>query len=195
MLTMFSRGALPSTVDELLQRLRRVTRQREFAHGLLPAQWEALRYLARANAMSRTPGALASFLGTTRGTISQTLTALAGKGCIERVRSERDRRVVRLELTAAGRALLAHDPQEQIRRAVEDLPHEMSGMMARGLKAVVERLDRKVVQSFGLCRTCHHCAVERAGTAQRRCRLTGELIGADEMGLICVSHKSARPPS
>jgi DNA-binding MarR family transcriptional regulator len=195
MLTMFSQGALPSTVDELLQRLRRVTRQREFAHGLLPAQWEALRYLARANAMSRTPGALASFLGTTRGTVSQTLTALEGKGCIQRVRSEHDRRVVRLEVTAEGRAVLTHDPQELIRRAVDDLPHEMSGMMARGLKAVVERLDRKVVHSFGLCHTCHHCAVERTGTAQRRCRLTGELIGADEMGLICVSHKSARPPS
>jgi DNA-binding MarR family transcriptional regulator len=192
---MFSQGALPSIVDELLQRLRRVTRQREFAHGLLPAQWEALRYLARANAMSRTPGALASFLGTTRGTISQTLTALEGKGCLQRVRSERDRRVVRLEVTAAGRALLAHDPQELIRRAVDDLPHEMSGMMARGLKAVVERLDRRAVQSFGLCRTCQHCGVERAETAQRRCRLTGETIAADEMSLICVSHKPARPHS
>jgi DNA-binding MarR family transcriptional regulator len=195
MLTMFSQGALPSTVDELLQRLRRVTRQREFAHGLLPAQWDALRYLARANTMSRTPGALATFLGTTRGTTSQTLTALEGKGCIRRVRNEGDRRVVRLELTEAGHALLAQDPQELIRRAVDDLPQEMSGMMARGLKAVVERLDRKVVQSFGLCRSCRYCSEERMGTAQHRCRLTGEAIAAGDTGLICVSHTAARPPS
>jgi DNA-binding MarR family transcriptional regulator len=193
MLTMFSQGALPSTVDELLQRLRRVTRQREFAHGLLPAQWDALRYLARANAMSRTPGALATFLGTTRGTISQTLTALESKGCIRRLRNERDRRVVRLELTEAGHALLAQDPQELIRRAVDDLPHEMSGMMARGLKAVVERLDRKVVQSFGLCRSCLYCDDARSG--QRHCRLTGEAIAAGDVELICVSHKAARAPA
>ena len=109
---------------------------------------------------------------------------------MRRVRSERDRRVVRLEVTAAGRALLAQDPQEQIRRAVDDLPHEMSGMMARGLKAVVERLDRNVVQSFGFCRSCHYCD-DRAGA--RHCRLTGEAITVGDMSLICVSHKAARP--
>src|SRR5262245_13888628 len=124
-------GAL--SIDELLQRLRRVTRQREFAHGLLPAQWDVLRYLARANAISRTPGALAAFLGTTRGTVSQTLMALEAKGCIARVRTTRDRRVVRLELTDAGRTLLQQDPQLTIRQAVDDLPHELSGVLARGL--------------------------------------------------------------
>lgn len=181
-------AATTLAVDELLQRLRRVARQREFAHGLLPAQWEALRYLSRANPMSRTPGALATFLGTTRGTASQTLTALETKGCIARVRAAHDRRVVRLELTESGRGLLMRDPQLTIRTAVDDLPYEMSGTIARGLKAVVERLDRQAAQAFGICRTCRHF---RDSGAQRSCGLTGDAIAPDEIDQICVSYMRA----
>lgn len=181
-------AATAAAVDDLLQRLRRAARQREFAHGLLPAQWEALRYLSRANAMSRTPGALATFLGTTRGTVSQTLAALESKGCIARVRSERDRRVVRLELTESGRALLARDPQRSIRNAVDDLPQEISGIMARGLKAVVERLDRKALQSFGICRSCRHFEGDGRLDAMRRCQLTGEPIAPAAADQICISY-------
>lgn len=192
------RAATASAVDDLLQRLRRTARQREFAHGLLPAQWDALRYLSRANAMSRTPGALAAFLGTTRGTVSQTLAALDGKGCIARVRSERDRRVVRLELTESGRALLARDPQRSIRNAVDDLPQEISGIMARGLKAVVERLDRNALHSFGVCRSCQHFEEASRLDATRRCQLTGEPIAPAEADQICISHATparAQPQS
>ncbi len=74
-----------------------------------PAQWEALRFVARANRLlatfSRTPAALAgSISGSTRGTVSQVLIALEQKGHLTREPSERDRRSVVLELTsAAGR--------------------------------------------------------------------------------------------
>lgn len=47
-----------------------------FAGGLTWAQWTALRYLARANSLSRTPSAFAAFHGTTRGTASQTIKSL-----------------------------------------------------------------------------------------------------------------------
>lgn len=185
----FTPSGAPS-IDELLQRLRRIARQREFAHGLLPAQWDVLRYLARANAMSRTPGGLATFLGTTRGTVSQTLMALEAKGCIARVRTERDRRVVQLELTEAGRALLEQDPQLMIRQAVDDLPREISGMMARGLRALVDRVDRTALQSFGTCQSCrHHCG---EGAASQHCRLTGDTLAAMEMTQICVNHAPLR---
>lgn len=189
---MFRRAATASAVDDLLQRLRRVARQREYAHGLLPAQWEALRYLARANGMSRTPGALAAFLGTTRGTVSQTLAALESKGCVARVRSQRDRRVVRLELSEAGRALLGRDPQRSIRNALDDLPQEISGIMARGLKAVVERLDRTALHSFGICRFCQHFESAGQRDTMPHCQLTREPIAPAEADQICVSYAPAQ---
>ena len=65
-----------------LERLARVMRAREHEDGLNPAQREALRYLARANRFSNTPGALTRYLGATKGTISQTVMALERKGLI-----------------------------------------------------------------------------------------------------------------
>ena len=61
---------------ELMERLSRLVGQTGHAHGMKPAQWDALRYLARANRFSRTPGALTAYLGATKGTVSQTVIAL-----------------------------------------------------------------------------------------------------------------------
>ncbi len=69
---------------QLIERLDRLVRSGESGHGLNPAQWEALRYLARANRFSRNPAALADYLGSTRGTVSQTLIALEQKGHVAR---------------------------------------------------------------------------------------------------------------
>src|SRR3546814_7076019 len=54
----------------LLDRLSRLTRELQFVDGLNPAQWEALRFLATANKYSRSPTALAEYLGATKGTVS-----------------------------------------------------------------------------------------------------------------------------
>ena len=64
----------------LLERVSRLARAASFEHGLHPAQWEALRYLASANIFSNSPKALARYLGATKGTVSQTLAALVAKG-------------------------------------------------------------------------------------------------------------------
>jgi DNA-binding MarR family transcriptional regulator len=60
----------------------RLMRAGEHEGGLNPAQWEALRYLSRANRFSNSPIALTRFLGSTKGTISQTIEALERKGFI-----------------------------------------------------------------------------------------------------------------
>src|SRR5271165_5518540 len=116
--------AFAQRVAELIDRLARLTRELQFVHGLNPAQWEALRFLARANRYSRSPGALAEFLGTTKGTASQTLIALENKGYIARARSDTDRRAMRLELTPEGEALLQQDPILTIEHAASRLTEE-----------------------------------------------------------------------
>ncbi|MEE8171570.1 MAG: MarR family transcriptional regulator, partial [Alphaproteobacteria bacterium] len=73
-------------VSELIDRVGRVTRGLQFVNGLSPAQWEALRFIARANRYSSNPTALAKFLGSTKGTVSQTLISLEKKGYVQRLR-------------------------------------------------------------------------------------------------------------
>ena len=81
-----------------LERLARVMRAREHEDGLNPAQWEALRFLGRANRFSDSPGALTRYLGATKGTISQTLMALERKGYISKAARLGGRKSVRLAL-------------------------------------------------------------------------------------------------
>ena len=47
-------------------------------HGLRDREWMALRFLGRANRFSRTPSALAGFIGATRATASQIVKTLEG---------------------------------------------------------------------------------------------------------------------
>ena len=91
-----------SNISELVDRIGRIVHAIQFANGLNPAQWEALRFLSRANGYSRSPGALAEYLGSTKGTVSQTLIALESKGYVIRNRSETDRRSIKIELTDEG---------------------------------------------------------------------------------------------
>lgn len=81
-----------------------------YCHGLNPAQWSALRYFADAKPGDRTPSAFARIHRATKGTVSQTLIALARKGLVEKVTDAKDGRSITINLTDAGTALLAKDP-------------------------------------------------------------------------------------
>ncbi|MGI9476010.1 MAG: MarR family winged helix-turn-helix transcriptional regulator [Hyphomicrobiaceae bacterium] len=141
----------------LLERIGRLIRTEEQVSGLYPAQWSALRYLARANRFSRTPMALAHYLGSTRGTVSQTLIALERKGFIKRTQSLRDKRSVDIDLTASGRELLKSDP-------ILDLANDIewaSNAHSSDARDVLERILTQLISSndgrpFGQCKTCRH---------------------------------------
>src|SRR6266540_3826854 len=89
-------------IVQSLERLSRLMRASEFGDGLNPAQWEALRYLARANRFSNSPGALTRYLAATKGTISQTVIALERKGYIAKANRPGEKRSIILTLTARG---------------------------------------------------------------------------------------------
>ena len=57
-------GDGPERIAALIERIGRLLSTDAHAGGLLPVQWEALRY--RANRFSRTPAALTAYLGLTR---------------------------------------------------------------------------------------------------------------------------------
>ena len=101
----------------LLERIGRVLQNDAHTHGLKPTQWEALRYLGRANKFSRSPSAVTAYLGMTKGTVSQTLAALERKGLIEKSSDPADKRNIHINLTSAGDELLEEDPVRQFARS------------------------------------------------------------------------------
>jgi len=107
---------------ELVFHLGRIASGEGLAERLTAAQWAALRYFAQANRFSQTPSAFAAFHATTRGTASQTIKSLETQGYLTRIRSEGDRRSVRLVLTEKARGILANDPFESLVRAADSLP-------------------------------------------------------------------------
>src|SRR4051812_13785214 len=95
---------------ELLAQVARILWFEGTKHGMRDREWMALRFLSRANRFSRTPSALASYVGTTRGTASFIIGELERLGYLERNRSAKDKRSVMLSVTQQGKKFLARDP-------------------------------------------------------------------------------------
>lgn len=175
------------TLERLCNLLRTDARHRALPHGLRPVQVEALLYLARCNHYSDTPQAVTEFLGSTKGTVSQTLKVLERKGLLTKSTDPDDRRVVRLRLTPAGRQLagelsvpaVLEEALAEGRLPVERLAEDLRHLLSRMQKAAGHR-------TFGACRTCRFFRREEPGF---RCGLTGEPLTAADVTLICREHE------
>lgn len=172
----------------LIDRLDRLARRGE-ADSLNPAQWEALRFIARANRFSRTPAALAEYLGSTRGTVSQTLITLEKKGYVTRDADVRDRRSIALGLTPLGKHALADDP-------IRALAAGLAAARTVDLESLVDSLrdalhimiTRNGGRAFGACRTCRHFRRGEGKSVRmlHYCALLGEPLSDADSGAICV---------
>lgn len=175
-----------------LERLSRVVLQEAHAMGMNPVQWEALRYLARANRFSRTPGALTAYLGATKGTVSQTLRTLAARGWIEKTPDRGDRRSVRLALTDAGRDRLNADPQALIDAAASALDPKAQADTARALQDILRlMIAERGRRPFGACRDCRFFERRHPGGAPHRCGLIGAPLSSEDSAKICAEQQPA----
>jgi DNA-binding MarR family transcriptional regulator len=180
----------PIAAVELLERLARLIANDGHAQRLKPAQWEALRYLARANRFSRTPGGLTAWLGATKGTVSQTVMSLERAGLVAKSGHPADRRSVRLELTDAGHAMLQRDEIAALRHSAAALPPPVRAGLEDGLRALLAaRLAASGQRPFGICRDCRHFS--RQGGNPYFCRLLKEPLSENDSGLICVEQEPA----
>jgi DNA-binding MarR family transcriptional regulator len=166
-------------------------RGRALAAGLQPVHLTALAYLRDANRYSNTPQALAEFLGSTKGTVSQSLLLLYRRGLVEREADTRDGRVVRLRLSAAGERLLSEAGFEaQWTAAAESLPPKDAEIASRSLSSMLRSLQRSQGgRTFGVCATCAHFT--RQGPRSFRCGLTGEPLTKTDSTKICREHTPA----
>ncbi|QIG48670.1 winged helix-turn-helix transcriptional regulator [Nordella sp. HKS 07] len=178
-----------------LERLSRLMRGGEFGEGLNPAQWEALRFLARANRFSNSPGALTRYLGATKGTISQTVKALERKKLI--VKSERpgEKRSIVLELTEAGHAMMAKDPWMALAAACGELGGKTRRRMDKGLAELLAgETARRQSPSFGACDSCRFWREQGRGDdalGPHLCMLFDLPISTTEVAQICIAHEPA----
>lgn len=170
------------------ERLARLMRAAEHGEGLNPAQWEALRYLSRANRFSNSPGALTRYLGATKGTISQTVIALERKGFIAKATRQGEKRSVELRLTAKGEEVLRKDPWAKLAIAAENLGGKTRRRLAKGLRELLDgELKRSSHLSFGRCASCRYFREKGAGDGHH-CMLLEVPLSADNSQRICVEH-------
>ncbi|MEQ1710062.1 MAG: MarR family transcriptional regulator [Hyphomicrobium sp.] len=176
----------------LIDRLDRLTRSGEAAGDLNPAQWEALRFVASANRFSRTPAALADYLGSTRGTVSQTLITLEQKGHVTRQPSMRDRRSVVVELTSLGERTLKDDPILALAADLASTERQKLDSLVETLRATLHAMiARNAGRAFGACYTC--CHFRKGGGAGRgmphHCALLDEPLSQADSRAICVEQE------
>ena len=176
----------------LLERVGRLINQAAHADGLQPVQWEALRYLDRANRFSRTAAALTAYLGLTKGTVSQTLKALESKALIRKQPDKKDRRSNRLVLTARGRRQLEKAPLAATADTLESLPKRTQRELASGLSEFLSRrLDAQQRQPFGQCSECRYFARRYPEGNPHYCQLLNEQLNAADSKAICFEQRPA----
>ena len=176
----------------LIDRIERLARSGVQVEGLNPAQWVALRYLARANRFSRTPAALADYLASTRGTVSQTLIALEGKGFVTREPSERDKRSIDLQLTRQGKRALENDPLAILAGHIENAAGARIVELIESLRATLaSAIAHNKGRAFGACYTCRHFQRDARASAKtpHHCRLLDEPLSEAESHDICVEQE------
>lgn len=173
-------------IAALTERIGRLVDADAHGSGLLPVHWEALRYLDRANRFSRTPAALTAYLGSTKGTVSQTLKTLEHKGLVRGTVDPDDRRRRRLALTTKGTRTLDDDPLDKLASAVRGLSASARSSLVEGLEQLlVERLTAEGRRPFGHCRDCVHFAATHPRGRPHFCRLLNERLSVADSGAIC----------
>lgn len=181
----------------LINRLERLARASEQVGRLNPAQWEALRYLARANRFSRTPAALADYLASTRGTISRTLASLESKGYVAREASPRDGRSVEFGLTDNGSKALQRDPLLAMATDIEQATGGDSRTLLDSLRRTLRNaIARNRGRAFGACYTCCHFRsdVRPSTRTPHHCGLLDEPLSEADSRAICAEQESAIAP-
>ena len=131
-----------SVVARLLEQTARAVYDARGPRAIHAGQWAVLRYLARAGRQARTVGGVAPYLGVTHAPASRAVSSLARKDLVTVRADPEDRRVRRIDLTAAGRALLDHDPVHRLTAAIEGLSSDKQKELAITLEALYGRLSK-----------------------------------------------------
>jgi MarR family transcriptional regulator, negative regulator of the multidrug operon emrRAB len=186
-------------VIDLLLQTARILEVRRNHHELRASEWAAMRLLARANEFSRTPSALANFLGTTRATASHVVKTLEEKGHLTRDPSAKDGRSTVLRLTPKGENTLAHDPIDVMVKAIATLdPAEQVAARNAFRQMLTYLTAAQRTQYADVCRECIFLLKSNTATAgsdavatEYKCSLFRATIEPADLDLLCTSFQVA----
>lgn len=156
---------------------------------LQPVHLRVLEYLARCNRYSDTPAAVGHYLGTTKGTVSQSLKILEREAYVRKRADAADGRVVHLTLTAKARRLLQQLHDDPWESAAEQALNEAERIELRRLLTQLLRGAQAAAgfRTFGQCATCRHLRGDPATGLQ--CGLTQETLSQADTAKICHEHE------
>jgi MarR family transcriptional regulator, organic hydroperoxide resistance regulator len=179
-----SAHGLHSLIERIASVFRSNLREVASTHGLKLVQLEAMVYLANANRYSDTAGALAEYLGLTKGTVSQTLKTLEARGLVVKRADTEDARIVRCELTPAAVAIVQRAYPAPLLDGLDDgLTDEVTLALQRLLRSL-QRANQ--MRTFGECRSCRFFQPRAQGG---RCALTEEALSSVDMRRLCREHE------
>lgn len=181
-------------IASLIERLGNLLRAEERASGagLLPVHVQMLSYLSVCNRYSDTPAAVTEFVGTTKGTTSQSIAVLERKGFLRKRPDTGDGRVVHLDLTAKGRRFVEMNfPPPEFGAAIGEMKKGDRDTLLRLLTGLLVSLQRRNGgRMFGVCNTCRYFRKD-ALPGSHQCGLTLEPLTEDESMKICREHEIA----
>ena len=173
------------TVKHLIKRLSRIDASEGWTADLNPVQLSVLEYLSLANHFSRKPSHVAEFLGSTRGTVSQTLKSLASKAYVTETKSKLDKRSISYQLTDLGQEALAS--QKCLAGALSDIASQDLSSLAKILREVLEKaIEINGQRSFGICKNCSHFQKREVGG---HCALLNVPLKPADTSKICAEQK------
>jgi DNA-binding MarR family transcriptional regulator len=132
---------------ELLDHAMRAIYSQCFSDGLNPAQWSALRYIARANPNARTLTDFARFHFVSKSAASDTISALVRKELLIKRKDARDGRVAQLEITERARQILRNDPLDLLVDALAQLPLQSQDAATELVATVTRSVYASVTES------------------------------------------------
>lgn len=128
-----------------LNSIRADVDRRLMPHRLTHAQWVPLLKISRGEPVNVM--ALARAMSIDAGALTRSLSRLEDKGLLVRVRSEEDRRCVRLEATAAGRALA-----DEVQGVLTDvLSRHLAGFSPQEVTQLISLLQRLIANGDSSC--------------------------------------------
>jgi DNA-binding MarR family transcriptional regulator len=173
-------------IRELINRLARLDAVAAWQGDLNPTQRSVLEYLGRANRFSRSPSHVAEYLGSTRGTVSQSFKSLIQKSYVTEHRSASDKRAISFSLTEKGEGIVAAG--NALTEVLSSYPVDQKKTVMAFLNNVLgDALAQNSGRPFGICKTCRHFDTKSEGGF---CTLLSEPLSPIEATQICFEQET-----
>lgn len=183
-------GTLAAAFDRLM-RARRLQRQQiATQHRLSPLQVDLLTMVSQGSPPEPTVGALATELGVSQPTATESLRTLERKGLVERRRADDDRRRRSVHLTSVG-TRLAHALEAADRQLVSALSSLDSSTQETVLHALLSVIAGLVdAGAITVARTCLTCRFHRSDAhGAHHCTLLARDLAPGELRVDCAEHE------